>query len=228
MKKYFVVLAVGVLLLTGCSAAKQGVPVAAASQAPATIASQPPATVPVPNVVGMQGDAAKATLEAAGLAVDWSEVVIIAGNWSVDAQVPPAGANAVAGAKILLTVSKPAAVASTPAAAATAAPAAPAVSAEFKSALKTAKNYSDTLHMSKAGIYDQLTSQYGEKFSTDAAQYAVDNVQADWNANALATAKNYQDTMSMSPEAIRDQLTSDYGEKFTSDEADYAIQHLND
>lgn len=223
MKKYFFVLAVGAVLLTGCSAPK--VTGLAASQAPASAASQAPATVAVPNVVGMQGDAARATLEAAGLAVDWSEIVVIAGNWSVDAQVPAAGSNSVVGAKILLTVSKPTATAEAPA---VAAPAAPAVSAEFKSALSKAKSYSDTMHMSKSGLYDQLTSQYGEQFSPEAAQYAVDNVQADWNANALAMAKQYQETMSMSPEAIRDQLTSDYGEKFTAGEADYAIQHLND
>jgi hypothetical protein len=107
-------------------------------------------------------------------------------------------------------------------------PAAPAVSPEFISALGKATSYSRTLHMSKAGVYDQLTSQYGEKFSPEAAQYGVDNVQADWNANALAKAKSYQTTMSMSPAAIHDQLTSEYGEKFTAAEADYAIQHLND
>ena len=109
-----------------------------------------------------------------------------------------------------------------------AAPKAPDVSPEFASALKKAKSYSDLMHMSKAGLYNQLTSEYGEKFSPEAAQYAIDNVQADWNANALAKAKSYQTTMSMSPEAIRDQLTSEYGEQFTPEEADYAIQHLND
>ena len=82
------------------------------------------------------------------------------------------------------------------------------------------------MHMSKARLYDQLVSDAGEKFTEEEAQYAVDNVKADWNANALATAKNYQDTMAMSPEAIRSQLTSDAGEKFTADEADYAISHL--
>ena len=81
--------------------------------------------------------------------------------------------------------------------------------------------------MSKARLYDQLTSEYGGKFSAEAAQYAVDNVKADWNANALAMAKNYQETMAVAPEAIRDQLTSEAGEKFTAEEADYAIQHLN-
>jgi hypothetical protein len=103
----------------------------------------------------------------------------------------------------------------------------PKVPAEYKSALVKAKQYSDTMHMSKQGIYDQLTSQYGEKFSAEAAQYAVDNLKTDYNANALAKAKDYQKTMNMSPAAIHDQLTSTSGEKFTQAEADYAIQHLN-
>lgn len=82
------------------------------------------------------------------------------------------------------------------------------------------------MHMSKAGIYEQLTSEYGEKFSPEAAQYAVDNLVADYNANALAKAKSYQETMSMSPEGIRQQLTSEFGEKFTPEEAEYAVQNL--
>ena len=81
--------------------------------------------------------------------------------------------------------------------------------------------------MSKAGLYDQLTSENGEKFTAEEAQYAVDNINADWNENALETAKDYRDNMDMSPEAIRDQLTSEYGEQFTAEEADYAIQNLN-
>lgn len=100
------------------------------------------------------------------------------------------------------------------------------VSAEYKNALAKAQTYSDTMHMSKQGIYDQLTSEYGEKFPADAAQYAIDNIKADWNANALAKAKMYQDQMNMSASAIHDQLTSEYGEQFTADEADYAIANL--
>ncbi len=102
------------------------------------------------------------------------------------------------------------------------------IPAEYKSALNKATTYANTLHMSKQGVYDQLVSQYGEKFSIAAAQYAIENMKADWNANALAKAKTYQNTMNMSPAAIHDQLTSKYGEKFTQAEADYAIQHLND
>lgn len=65
------------------------------------------------------------------------------------------------------------------------------------------------------------------KFTADEAQYAIDNMNADFNHNALEKAKSYQESMSMSPEAIRDQLTSHYGEKFTQAEADYAIANLD-
>ena len=97
---------------------------------------------------------------------------------------------------------------------------------EYKSALRKAKVYSDTMSMSKEGLYDQLTSEYGEKFSAEAAQYAVDNLNANWKENALKKAKVYQETMAMSPSAIYDQLVSEYGEKFTAEEAKYAVDNL--
>ncbi|RND57024.1 Host cell surface-exposed lipoprotein [Lacticaseibacillus paracasei] len=93
--------------------------------------------------------------------------------------------------------------------------------------MNKAKSYADSMHMSKAGIYDQLTSQSGEKFTAEEANYAIENVKADWNKNALAKAKTYQKDMDMSPDAVREQLTSENGEKFTADEANYAIQNLN-
>lgn len=98
---------------------------------------------------------------------------------------------------------------------------------EYKSALRKAKVYSDTMSMSKEGLYDQLTSEYGEKFSDEAAQYAMDNLEADWNKNALKKAKTYSDTMSMSKAGLYDQLTSEYGEKFTEEEAQYAVDNLD-
>lgn len=98
---------------------------------------------------------------------------------------------------------------------------------EYKSALRSAKTYSDTMHMSKQAIYNQLTSDF-DKFSEDAAQYAVDNLDADYNKNALKKAESYSNTMSMSKRSIYNQLTSDAGEKFTAEEAQYAIDHLDD
>lgn len=100
------------------------------------------------------------------------------------------------------------------------------ISSEYQSALNSANNYSSLMHMSKAGIYDQLVSEYGENFSAEAAQYAIDNMTADWNSNALQKAKEYSDTMYMSKAAIYNQLTSNYGEKFTQEEAQYAVDNL--
>ncbi|MBL1057718.1 Ltp family lipoprotein [Ligilactobacillus salivarius] len=98
---------------------------------------------------------------------------------------------------------------------------------EYVSALIKGQEYADSMYMSKKAVYNQLTSDYGEKFSSDAANYAIANIKANWNKNALHKAKEYQEEQNMSPDAIYDQLTSDYGEQFTPDEANYAIQHLN-
>lgn len=99
--------------------------------------------------------------------------------------------------------------------------------ADYKSALNQANSYANTQYMSKQGVYDQLVSPYGGQFSAAAAQFAIDHVTADWNANALEKAKEYQSQQSMSPAAIHDQLTSPDGEQFTEAQADYAIQNLN-
>lgn len=61
------------------------------------------------------------------------------------------------------------------------------VSTEFKNAYKKGKDYAEHMYMSKDAVYDQLTSEYGEGFEADAAQYAVDKLadEIDWNENAL-------------------------------------------
>lgn len=97
---------------------------------------------------------------------------------------------------------------------------------EEKNALRKAESYSKTMHMSKQGIYNQLTSSI-EGFTKEAAQYAIDNIDTDWNANALEKAKSYQQTMSMSKQGVYNQLTSSV-EGFTKEQAQYAIDHLDD
>ena len=95
---------------------------------------------------------------------------------------------------------------------------------EQKNALAKAESYSDLMHMSKQGIYKQLTSSV-EGFSAEDAQYAIDNLEADYKVNALEKAKSYQETMNMSKNAIYNQLTSSV-EGFTDEEAQYAIDNL--
>lgn len=95
-------------------------------------------------------------------------------------------------------------------------------------ALEKAKSYSKLMHMSKKGIYDQLTSEYGEGFTAEEAQYAIEHLDVDYKLNALEKAKSYQNLMHMSKSGIYEQLTSEYGEGFTAEEAQYAIEHLED
>lgn len=46
---------------------------------------------------------------------------------------------------------------------------------EYQSALNKAESYSEVMHMSKQGIYDQLVSEYGEQFSEE-ADYAIEHL----------------------------------------------------
>ncbi|MGJ5711630.1 Ltp family lipoprotein [Staphylococcus auricularis] len=49
--------------------------------------------------------------------------------------------------------------------------------ADYKeNALKTAKNYRNTLNMSTGAIYNQLISDAGNKFTEEEAQYAIDHL----------------------------------------------------
>lgn len=98
------------------------------------------------------------------------------------------------------------------------------VPVEYQNALDKAQSYSDNMHMSKNGIFDQLTSDI-EGFSKKSASYAIKHVKADWYKNALEKAKSYQKTQKMSRNAIYDQLTSSV-EGFTTNQAKYAINHL--
>ena len=97
---------------------------------------------------------------------------------------------------------------------------------EYKQALKSAQNYIDVMAFSKQGLYDQLTSEYADKYSDEAAQYAIDNVKADYKEEAVEAAKNYLDTMSFSKEGLKDQLTSQYADKYTEEEAQYAVDNV--
>ena len=97
---------------------------------------------------------------------------------------------------------------------------------EYSTALGKAKSYNSLFHMSKKRMYRQLTSDF-DKFSNDAAQYAVDHLEADYKYNALFNAKNYRKLFNMSKSGLFNQLTSSI-DGFTEEEAQYAIDHLDD
>ena len=97
---------------------------------------------------------------------------------------------------------------------------------EYSAALGKAKSYNSLFHMSKKRMYRQLTSDF-DKFSNDAAQYAVDHLEADYKYNALFNAENYRKLFNMSKSRLINQLTSSI-DGFTEEEANYAINHLDD
>lgn len=91
---------------------------------------------------------------------------------------------------------------------------------ESKNALQKAYDYLDYSAFSKTGLYDQLIY---EGFPEESAQFAIDNVETDWNKNALQKAKDYLDYSAFSDQGLYDQLVY---EGFTAEQAQYAINNL--
>lgn len=88
---------------------------------------------------------------------------------------------------------------------------------EKQNALKSAKSYIKFMNFSRSGLIQQL--EY-EGYSTDAATWAVDYMDVDWNEQAAGTAQNYLDTMSFSRSGLIEQLEF---EGFTAEQAEYGV-----
>ncbi len=101
------------------------------------------------------------------------------------------------------------------------------VSREFEAALQSAESYNEFMPMSKAGLYQQLTSDAGDGYPAEAAQYAIDNVDIDYKENAVKSANNYNELMPMSDQELLDQLTSEAGDGYTMEEAQYALENMD-
>lgn len=103
----------------------------------------------------------------------------------------------------------------------------PDVPREYSAALESAKHYLEFTTFSYQGLYHQLTSEYGSQFPPEAAQYAMDNLDVDWNEQALRSAEEYLEFSAFSYLGLFDQLTSEYGESFTPEQAQYAVDSVN-
>ena len=91
---------------------------------------------------------------------------------------------------------------------------------EYRNALSTAESYLGWAGMSEQGLREQLEF---EKYPSDAIDYALANVDVDYNEQALAKAKSYDDWASMSDSQLYDQLIF---EGFTDEQAQYALDNL--
>ena len=106
------------------------------------------------------------------------------------------------------------------------------LSTEQKNAISSAQSYLSYTGFSKAGLIDQLSSEYGEKYPEEVAAFAVqyleDNNLVDWTKEAIESAQSYIDLAGFSRAGLIGQLTSEYGEQFTEQEAADAIQYIED
>lgn len=92
------------------------------------------------------------------------------------------------------------------------------VTLEMENALASAKSYLKYSSFSRQGLIEQL--EY-EKYSTEAATYAVDNCGANWNEQAAKKAESYLKYSSFSRQGLIDQL--EY-EGFTHEQAVYGVE----
>ncbi|MFT4134970.1 Ltp family lipoprotein [Microbacterium sp.] len=176
-----------------------------ASQAP--VEEAPAVLVDVPNVVGMTGSDAQTTLSALGFRVDF-------GNGDptmpVTAQDVAAGEQAEEGSTVQLTLQEK-----------------PNLTVAQDSAIRSAKSYLSFMGFSRAGLIEQLTSQYGEGYEAADAEFAVATLeqtgQVVWNEEALQSAQSYLKISGFSRQGLFDQLTSQYGGQFTPEQANYAL-----
>ena len=98
-----------------------------------------------------------------------------------------------------------------------------AVTLEYKNALAEAKEYLEIFDWSKQRLYEQLVSPYGGKYSSEASQYAAENINANWRQNAVKAGRGYLELFNWSKQRLFEQLSSGYGEQFTQADAQYAV-----
>lgn len=195
--------------LGGGSSSRDAAPQTVQDDATSEVAAQPepePVMIVVPNVVGQSGAAARATLEALGLrvAAEGDETM------PVIAQDVAEGTTVEEGSTVTLTLE-----------------AKPQLTRGQENAIRSAQSYLDFTAFSRAGLFDQLTSEYGEGYEGADAEFALayleQNGLVDWNAEAVESAESYLSFTSFSRQGLYDQLTSEYGEQFTPEQAEHAL-----
>lgn len=91
---------------------------------------------------------------------------------------------------------------------------------EYANVVKTARNYLDFMAFSRKGLIDQLVY---EGYSQESAEYAVDNIGADWNQQCAKKANDYLDYMSFSRDGLYQQLAY---EGFTDEQIQYGLSQV--
>ena len=103
---------------------------------------------------------------------------------------------------------------------------------EQKNAYKSAKQYLQFMAFSRQGLVDQLSSEYGDGYPEDVAEFAVSQLEergeVDWDEQAEKSAREYLNYSSFSKSELIDQLSSEYGGKFTREQAERDVETVYD
>jgi Host cell surface-exposed lipoprotein len=102
----------------------------------------------------------------------------------------------------------------------------PSMTKSQEQALGAAQDYLEFSGFSKAGLIDQLSSEYGDGFPRKDATWAVNHLEVDWRKQAVRSAKDYLDLSHFSRQGLIDQLSSKHGDKYTVAEATYAANQV--
>jgi Host cell surface-exposed lipoprotein len=95
-------------------------------------------------------------------------------------------------------------------------------------AVDSAEGYlSEGQGFSEQGLLQQLTSTAGDGFTQAQAEFAINHLDPDWDAQAVDAAKGYLgDGEGFSRSGLIQQLASSYGAGFTEAQAEYAVNKV--
>ncbi|WP_368496886.1 Ltp family lipoprotein [Herbiconiux sp. A18JL235] len=95
------------------------------------------------------------------------------------------------------------------------------------SAVRSDQSYLSFSAFSRVGLTEQLTSEYGEGFTPEDAEFAIAYLRStgavDWNQEAAESAKSYLEIQGFSRDGLYEQLASEYGEGVTPDQANFGL-----
>lgn len=100
-------------------------------------------------------------------------------------------------------------------------PTSPNPTAAQRNAVRSARSYWNVSGFSRQGLIDQLSSEYGDRFSVGDATVAVDSLDIDWRSQAARSAASYLKMSGFSCQGLIDQLSSQHGDKYTVEQATY-------
>lgn len=100
----------------------------------------------------------------------------------------------------------------------------PVMSISQENAISSAKQYLSFASFSRTGLIRQLSSDAGDGYNLEDAQFAVDYLDVNWKDQARKSAVNYLEITAFSCQGLIEQLSSDAGEGFTLEQAKYGAE----